>query len=440
MSDPLSYYTASGYSALGCECSSSETRIKPSQCRTDCTEPSYGLNGTLRKITQKRIWHRVRVPQSLYLSEKASLNVVGGKDNYSLRVVGETTDKNWNQMSDRAVAHKQVANVPSRGNSTKKTITRNRPGASTPGGTGVDVKHNSYSRYLARKKAGNVVTRPAVPNAGFDYNLARTVITNPKITKGNKLGTFGIVEGGYQCPCNPFISSIRANILQLEHEILVMQAINRPLSQPYSNVDGIRPSVGSGSTIRWGSYTMSAGVFRLWTPTSTSPEDGWNSNALILNNEYVYPTAGEAMLTSNPGTEITLTNIIMNKNFLSIRIIADFLTKSSAIIDIILSVIDTTTGEPVQSDLFTSKQYSDGEMSILLRAYNKSFPNNSSSETFYWDLTDTNSSNELAYNKNIETFSSSDPSHPNAAWAYWDMLNYLLNNPDAYLKIKFILS
>ena len=52
-------------------------------------------------------------------------------------------------------------NVPTRGNSTKSTITANRPGAMTPGGQGVDVKHGSYHRYLAKKK-GLMLTKPSV--------------------------------------------------------------------------------------------------------------------------------------------------------------------------------------------------------------------------------------------------------------------------------------
>tara|TARA_B100001093_G_scaffold520247_1_gene613927 strand:- start:3393 stop:4169 length:777 start_codon:yes stop_codon:yes gene_type:complete len=52
-------------------------------------------------------------------------------------------------------------NVPSRGNSTKSTITANRPGAMTPGGEGVDVKHGSYNRYLAKKK-GIILSQPSV--------------------------------------------------------------------------------------------------------------------------------------------------------------------------------------------------------------------------------------------------------------------------------------
>ena len=52
-------------------------------------------------------------------------------------------------------------NVPTRGNSTRSTITGNRPGAMTPGGQGVDVKHGSYDRYLSKKK-GAILTKPQV--------------------------------------------------------------------------------------------------------------------------------------------------------------------------------------------------------------------------------------------------------------------------------------
>jgi len=52
-------------------------------------------------------------------------------------------------------------NVPTRGNSTRYTITGNRPGAMTPGGQGVDVKHGSYNRYLSKKK-GAILNRPKV--------------------------------------------------------------------------------------------------------------------------------------------------------------------------------------------------------------------------------------------------------------------------------------
>ena len=56
----------------------------------------------------------------------------------------------------------QFVNVPTRGNSTKSTITANKPGAMTPGGYGVDVKHGSYARYLGKLKGRTL----ALPNLG----------------------------------------------------------------------------------------------------------------------------------------------------------------------------------------------------------------------------------------------------------------------------------
>ena len=107
------------YDASSCDCSYGLIRVKPAQCRLGCggEGPSYGWNGTLKTITQKRIWHTVGVPESLYLSELSAFAIVGGSDNRPAYPPGV----NWNQSSDRARAHSQIATVPSHGNSTKTT-------------------------------------------------------------------------------------------------------------------------------------------------------------------------------------------------------------------------------------------------------------------------------------------------------------------------------
>ena len=209
------------YDISSCDCSYGLIRIHPADCHTCSTDacgnilPLYGKYGQLRTIVQKRIWHRVRVPQSLYLSDLAALTVAGGNCVTPTLPQG-TAHLNWNQSSDRARAHGCSRfmlgcniNVPSRGNSTRTSITRHRPGSSTPGGVGVDIKHNSYARYLARKKARNVVTTPGTylkchqhiyPASGIDPSNNRGF--NDRLTpiQGNKTGTFGIVAGGYCCP------------------------------------------------------------------------------------------------------------------------------------------------------------------------------------------------------------------------------------------------
>ena len=158
----------------------------------------YGWNGTLRTPTQRRIWHTVRVPSSVYVANLAAAAVIGGPGNRPVASPG-VSNLNWDQMSDRARPHVQKAVVPSRGNSLRRTLTALRPGASAPGGAGVDVKHDSYARYLAQKRGRNARTSPGKPTPGFLPSLNARVKTDPQITKGYKIGTFGIGAGLLCC-------------------------------------------------------------------------------------------------------------------------------------------------------------------------------------------------------------------------------------------------
>jgi len=141
-------------------------------------------NGTATVITQKRIWNTVRVSESEYASNLVALNVYTPP-------LPQYGFVNWNQYSDRALPSglRLSSNnvVPSRGNSTKSSLTRQRPGACAPGGIGVDVKHGSYARYLARLKG---------------RGPAKTQISNPLIkpVKGNKTQYYGIANSS-TCLC-----------------------------------------------------------------------------------------------------------------------------------------------------------------------------------------------------------------------------------------------
>jgi len=107
-----------------------------------CNISNTDRNPVINYQNQQRIWNTVRVNSSLYLLNKGALS--GYEPPKGQQV-------NWNQMSDRLYPHIQYA-IPSRGNSTKRTLTRARPGACSPGGIGCDVKHDSYDRYLNRLK------------------------------------------------------------------------------------------------------------------------------------------------------------------------------------------------------------------------------------------------------------------------------------------------
>ena len=110
----------------------------PIQCKS-CGKKTWDNDAK-----QRRISNTVRVPSSLYTMNLGALSVGNCCANPGI---------NWNQSSDRALpagSKNSAKNVPTRGNSTKRTITSSKPGAQHPGGHGVDVKHNSYARHHAR--------------------------------------------------------------------------------------------------------------------------------------------------------------------------------------------------------------------------------------------------------------------------------------------------
>ena len=121
--------------------------------------------------TQRRIQNTVRVSQSEYLENLAGLNVF-------TPAIAKYGFVNWNQGSDRAEPGQVHRNVPSHGaNSTKTSITRLRPGSCSASGQGVDIKHGSYARYLARLK-------------GRGPYRTETVVAVP--VEGNKTKKYGI--------------------------------------------------------------------------------------------------------------------------------------------------------------------------------------------------------------------------------------------------------
>jgi hypothetical protein len=162
-----------------------------SACGGSCK--SYGCNANLASSSptslyqkQKLIWNTVRVPASLYISDLAALA------SYQSPLPGFKV--NWNQMSDRRNRSFQPTLVAGgsfyHASSVKNTITRCRPGAGCPGGYGVDVKHNSYYRYMNRLKAQGPVRRGVIP-PGYG------VIPIPG-SKGGKTVKTNIVSG---CDC-----------------------------------------------------------------------------------------------------------------------------------------------------------------------------------------------------------------------------------------------
>ena len=142
------------------------------RCR-GCYNNLNGNDPASRYQKLKLIQNTVRVPSSIYTMNLGALNVYEKPSNLyqPINVNGAvyiaSPEVNWNQMSDRRSPHiqKVVSGSGSTygGNSLKRTLTRLRPGALSPGGSGVDIKHNSYDRYLARIKGKAPLRRGPIP-------------------------------------------------------------------------------------------------------------------------------------------------------------------------------------------------------------------------------------------------------------------------------------
>lgn len=154
---------------------------------------------------QKIIQNTVRVQSSLFTMNLAALSTYQ-TPNTSYKVVNVSGNSyivspgvNWNQMSDRREPHIQVVNTGAgsgyHSSSTKRTITANRPGAMSPGGVGVDIKHNSYDRYLNRLKGKAPVRRGVIPN---NFGVPYIPFNRADPIYGGKVMKTSIVNG---CNC-----------------------------------------------------------------------------------------------------------------------------------------------------------------------------------------------------------------------------------------------
>jgi len=147
--------------ASDCSCNGGyiPTVVQCVACPTGGVSDTFGANQWIA-ANQRRIQNQSRVPSTQYMDSLAAYNVRGAFSGPAANnPVSLYSFVNWNQSSDRNVPHQTQRNVPSHGNSTKRSLTRCRPGALCPGNAesaGVDIKHNSYQRYLLRKKGGTI--------------------------------------------------------------------------------------------------------------------------------------------------------------------------------------------------------------------------------------------------------------------------------------------
>jgi hypothetical protein len=173
-------------------------------CGRRCNQNLASNNPASQYQRQKLIQKTVRIQSSLYTMNLAGLAGYQKpiktpqliEQNGTLYITGGNVC--WNQMSDRAKPSNQTNKIASgtsyHTSSTRHTITRNRPGAMSPGGIGVDIKHNSYERYLNKIKGKAPLRRGIIPpNYGepIPFNRAFPIY-------GGKIVKTSIING---CDC-----------------------------------------------------------------------------------------------------------------------------------------------------------------------------------------------------------------------------------------------
>lgn len=182
-------------------------------CR-GCNQNLASDNPASQYQRQKLIQKTVRVQSSLYTMNLAGL--AGYQKPLSTYQSVEQAGTPylapprvyWNQMSDRArPAVQQVKTGSGSGyhvSSTRHTIVRNRPGAMSPGGVGVDIKHNSYDRYLNKLKGKAPLRRGVIPSGYGGY--IPFVRSNP--IYGGKIVKTSIING---CDCPDITDNLEAD-------------------------------------------------------------------------------------------------------------------------------------------------------------------------------------------------------------------------------------
>jgi len=142
---------------VGCGCNEHVDPVRWYGCNNHAN-----LNSTSSKYQKLQvIQNTVRVPSSMYSMNIAALTVFEKPEE------GQTI--NWKQNSDRKEAHVQSSRTSMRSSVSV------RPGNLSPGGVGVDIKHNSYARYLARLKGSRSLRKEPLPENFEDMTIAFTM-------------------------------------------------------------------------------------------------------------------------------------------------------------------------------------------------------------------------------------------------------------------------
>lgn len=140
-------------------------------------------------IIQKIIQHQTGVASSTYNNNLVPFQVTRGQEYYIKQGrPGFAKVSSDRLQSSNSLLNKNIRIIHRNTSSLQGSRTALRPGSLAPGGIGVDIKHNSYDRHLAKLKAKNI--RP------------RESTHNPVPIQGNKMNNISIFNYYPHSRCN----------------------------------------------------------------------------------------------------------------------------------------------------------------------------------------------------------------------------------------------
>ena len=200
---------------FGCECSNKRNVVSPCRGCSECGWADWWNTGAdgCKVYSQKKLDQRqkviqkvVRVDSSQYAMNKAAMAVYQRKPRTAFGLRFGSMYNYPSTLSDRREPHIVPATQAVNRHTSSKhgSKTACRPGSTSAAGAGVDVKHGSYARYLARKKGISLKAGTgAYENQNRRSPTYDEILENPSLTKGGKNVKFSIVSGGGDCECQP---------------------------------------------------------------------------------------------------------------------------------------------------------------------------------------------------------------------------------------------
>ena len=174
----------------GTECSanlvSDIVQCRSCMCDFSCADCSCSSFNSF--IIQKNIQNQTGIQSSTYINNLVPQHVSRGQKFYIQQGLPNFSKNSSDRLRSSNTQNNSIRIIHRNTSSIKGSRTSLKPGNLAPGGIGVDIKHNSYNRHLAKLKSKHLMPRED------DHN------NNP--IRGNKQNNMSVFNYYWNSKCN----------------------------------------------------------------------------------------------------------------------------------------------------------------------------------------------------------------------------------------------